>query len=75
MGQNAGAGKTRAGTEKRLESLMEDRQTKMGCGSQNGPWEFWVVVLRHVGLRLRAEWDLKGKQEQGDCRNKGQHGN
>ena len=36
VGQNAGARKTRAGIEKRLESLMEDRQTRMGCGSQNG---------------------------------------
>jgi len=47
----------------------------MDCGSQNvsknGPWKFQVVVPRHVGLRLRAEWDLKGKQEQEDCRNKG----
>ncbi len=51
---------------KRLESLIEDRQTKMGYGSQNGSWKFWIVVLRHVGLRLKAEWDLKGKQEQED---------
>ena len=64
MGQNVRAGKTRTEIEKRLKSLMPDRQTRMGCGSQNGLWEFWVVVLRHVGLRLRVEWDLKGKQEQ-----------
>ena len=58
---------------KRLESLVEDRQrwaveVKM---DQNGPWEFWVVVLRHVGLRFGAEWDLKEKQGQGDCGSKG----
>ena len=34
--QNGGARKTTAGIEKRLESLTEDRQTRMGCESQNG---------------------------------------
>ena len=42
-GQNMGAGKTRAGIEKRLESLTKDRQTRMGCGSQNG--SKWTVGI------------------------------
>ena len=44
MGQNVGAGQEDKGrNRKRLESLVEDRQTKMGCGSQNG--SKWTVGI------------------------------
>ena len=44
VGQNVGAGQEDKGrNRKRLESLVEDRQTKMGCGSQNG--SKWTVGI------------------------------